>query len=87
MPVAAEPAPRNMMLRSLNRRPVIRVEEYTPASATAAVPWMSSLKHSTRCRYLFSSAYAFGVRKSSNWISASGYRDCTAVTNSSTRSK
>ncbi len=50
----------------------MRVDEYTPASATAAVPWMSSLKQSTRSRYLFSSAYAFGVRKSSNWISASG---------------
>ena len=72
MPVAAEPAPRNMIRRSLNRTPVIRVEEYTPASATAAVPWMSSLKQSTRSRYLFSSAYALGVRKSSNWISASG---------------
>ena len=60
------------MRRSLNGTPEIRVDEYTPASDTAAVPWMSSLKQRTRSRYFSSSAYAFGVRKSSNWISASG---------------
>ena len=53
IPVAADPAPRNMIRRSLNGTPVMRVEEYTPARATAAVPWMSSLKQSTRSLYLF----------------------------------
>ena len=56
MPVAAEPAPRNMMRESPRDLPVTRVDAYTPASTTAAVPWMSSLKQRTRFRYLFSSA-------------------------------
>ena len=41
------------MRRSLNGTPEIRVDEYTPARDTAAVPWMSSLKQSTRSRYFF----------------------------------
>ena len=52
MPVAASPAPRNSSFWSVSLPPVTRSAEKMPASATAAVPWMSSLKVQMRSRYL-----------------------------------
>ena len=43
MPVAASPAPRKSSFWSVSLPPVTRNAERIPASATAAVPWMSSL--------------------------------------------
>ena len=44
MPVAADPAPRNRKRCSASLPPVRRNAAKMPASATPAVPWMSSLK-------------------------------------------
>ncbi len=44
MPVAASPAPKNRIFCSASLPPVTRSADRMPASATAAVPWMSSLK-------------------------------------------
>jgi len=43
IPIAASPAPRNRNLLSDKRLSVIRREAKRPATATDAVPWMSSL--------------------------------------------
>jgi hypothetical protein len=43
MPIPAEPAPRNRMRWSLNGASMICSAVVSPASATLAVPWMSSL--------------------------------------------
>ncbi len=50
MPVAASPAPRNSSFCLVNAPPVTRSAVKTPASATAAVPWMSSLNVQIRLR-------------------------------------
>ena len=52
--------------------PVTRSAENMPASATAAVPWMSSLKVQMRSRYFCSSRKALWLAKSSNWITHAG---------------
>src|SRR6266567_4134165 len=44
IPVAASPAPWNSNVCSPSLPPVIRNADSNPASTTAAVPWMSSLK-------------------------------------------
>ena len=44
MPVAADPAPRNRKRCSVSFPAVRRKAPKIPASATPAVPWMSSLK-------------------------------------------
>lgn len=43
IPIAASPAPRNRNLLSDKRLFVIRRDAKRPATATDAVPWMSSL--------------------------------------------
>ena len=45
MPMPAAPAPRMTTRCSLSGIPVTRQPAIMPATATAAVPWMSSLKH------------------------------------------
>ena len=50
MPVAASPAPMNRIRWSASFCFVTRSAENRPATETAAVPWMSSLKHGTRLR-------------------------------------
>ena len=52
--------------------PVTRSAEHRPASATAAVPWMSSLKVQIRSRYFFSRRKALWLAKSSNWTTTPG---------------
>ena len=63
--------------------PVTRVDESNPESATAAVPWMSSLNVHTSSRQRASSANALWLPKSSNCRHTRGKRSCTARTNSS----
>ena len=72
MPVAASPAPRKSRRWRSSVLPVTRSAEYRPASATAAVPWMSSLKVQMRSRYFFSSRNALWLAKSSNWMTTPG---------------
>ena len=86
MPVAASPAPRNSTVWSASLPPVTRNAENRPASATAAVPWMSSLKTGIVSRYLCSRRNAEWLAKSSNWISTPGKVSRAAVMNSSTKS-
>lgn len=47
-PIAAEPAPRTTMRWSVRDVPATFVAVDSAPSATAAVPWMSSLKVSSR---------------------------------------
>ncbi len=86
MPVAASPAPRNRTVWSASLPPVTRNAENMPASATAAVPWMSSLKTQARSRYWCSRRNAAWLAKSSNWISTPGNTSRAALMNSSTSS-
>ena len=72
MPVAASPAPWNRIVCSPSRPPVTRSAEKMPASATAAVPWMSSLNVRMRSRYFSSSRNAWWLAKSSNWTTTPG---------------
>jgi hypothetical protein len=66
MPVAASPAPRKSSVWSASLPPVVRNADMMPASATAAVHWMSSLKTQNWTRYLRSSRKALWLAKSSN---------------------
>lgn len=50
MPTPAAPAPAKTMRWSAGRPRVMRIAESMPASATAEVPWMSSLKLGMRLR-------------------------------------
>ncbi len=50
MPVAASPAPMNRIVWSSSFCFVTRSAENRPATDTAAVPWMSSLKQGRRSR-------------------------------------
>ena len=86
MPVAASPAPMNRIFWSASLPPVTRSAEKMPASATAAVPWMSSLNVQMRSRYRSSSRKAFWLAKSSNCTTTPGNTACVAVMNSSTSS-
>ena len=69
---------------SVSGIPVARQPAMIPATATAAVPWMSSLKQVMRFRYRSSSRKALTFLKSSHCRSAFGKRYFTACTNSST---
>jgi hypothetical protein len=60
-----------------------RSAENTPASATEAVPWMSSLKVQMLLRYFSSRRKALWLAKSSNWMMTSGKTSRAAVMNSS----
>ena len=72
MPVAASPAPWKSSRCSSSGLPVMRSAERIPATTTAAVPWMSSLKVATRSWYFCSSRNALWLAKSSNWITTPG---------------
>ena len=63
-----------------------RSADRMPASATAAVPWMSSLNVQIRSRYFSSSRNALWLAKSSNCTTTPGNTACVAVMNSSTSS-
>src|SRR3989304_3814309 len=65
--------------------PVARLPAMIPAPATAAVPWMSSLKQVIVRRYRSRRAKAVFFLKSSHCSSAFGKRCFTAWTNSSTK--
>ena len=86
MPVAASPAPRKSRRWRSSVPPVTRSAEHRPDSATAAVPWMSSLKVQMRSRYFFSRRNALWLAKSSNCTTTPGKTSLAAVTNSSTSS-
>ena len=76
-PVPADPAPANTIFsftRSPGLRPRARSEASIPASATPAVPWMSSLNMRQLPLYLLSSLSAWRVWKSSNWTRQLGHR-------------
>ena len=50
MPLPAEPAPRMAMRCSVSGTPVMLIADSSVPVATAAVPWMSSLKVQSRSR-------------------------------------
>ena len=64
--------------------PVARRPASTPATTTAAVPWMSSLKDGTRAAYRSSRRSALTCLKSSNWMTQPGQTASTPTTNAST---
>ena len=81
MPMPALPAPHTTnvcFVMSEGFPPSAAIAPYTPASTTTAVPWMSSLKHSTLFRCRRRMGIACLVWKSSNCTSALGHRFLTA---------
>ena len=68
MPRAASPAPWNKKVWSASLVLVACSEANTPAHATLAVPWMSSLKVQYLLRYFSRNRKAFWLPKSSNWM-------------------
>mmetsp|Transcript_67930 Transcript_67930/g.162212 ORF Transcript_67930/g.162212 Transcript_67930/m.162212 type:complete len:369 (+) Transcript_67930:3-1109(+) len=83
IPVPASPAPMKTTVSSRSRVPLILVATRRPASATAAVPWMSSLNVQILLRYFSSSLNAVVLPKSSNWTRMPGQRATRAVSTSS----
>ncbi len=86
MPIPASPAPRKRYGWSPNPFFVMRSAEKIPASATPAVPWMSSSKEQKPTLYFSSRRKALRVAKSSSWTTAFGKISATASKNSSTSS-
>ena len=84
MPIPAAPAPTSTIRASARAVPVARSPASTPATTTAAVPWMSSLKDGTRAAYRSSSRSALTCLKSSNWMTQPGQTASTPTTNAST---
>jgi hypothetical protein len=81
MPMPALPAPHTTnvcFVMSPGVFPKDAIAPYTPASTTTAVPWMSSLKHSTLFLCRLRMGIACVVWKSSNCTSAFGQRFFTA---------
>ena len=68
IPIAASPAPRKRNLLSDKRLFVIRRDAKRPATATDAVPWMSSLNVQYWSRYLSKKRKALWFPKSSNYM-------------------
>jgi len=67
MKFLTSPAPWNRITLSERRVLVIRREAKSPATATDAVPWISSLNVQYFSRYLSSKRNALWFPKSSNW--------------------
>mmetsp|Transcript_60836 Transcript_60836/g.91852 ORF Transcript_60836/g.91852 Transcript_60836/m.91852 type:complete len:272 (+) Transcript_60836:500-1315(+) len=84
IPVPASPAPWNRNSSSLKSDPFARFALSSPASATDAVPWMSSLNVQIFPRNFSSSPNAVVFPKSSNWIRTPGHFSCMAMSTSST---
>jgi hypothetical protein len=82
-PIPPAPAPWTTMTSSRRRRPASRDARVTPASATAPVPWMSSLNDGWVARNASSTVNAASMARSSHWITARGQRRPTARTNRS----
>ena len=72
MPRPAAPAPSTSTRSSAMRRPWTRLAVISPASATAPVPWISSLNDSTRSRYRSMMSSALSLRKSSHCTQRAG---------------
>ena len=83
MPSPPAPAPNTTTRSSVSLRPMTRHAPSSPASATAPVPWISSLNDGSTLRYLFMIVSAFSLRKSSHCNTAPGNSVFTACTNSS----
>ena len=68
IPRAASPAPWNRKVWSASLVLVAWSAASTPATATLAVPWMSSLKVQYLLRYFSRNRKALWLPKSSNWM-------------------